>query len=113
MTKTKAAALVALAFFVPGAIERATWAQDQLRAVKPEQTAQAAKLPAVASSEPEWVASAPGRVEPKGGSVRIGATMTGRIADIVAKEGDKVARGDILIQLDDEGTTARFTSAKV
>ena len=113
MIKTKVGGIVALACIVAGAIAFAGWAQAQMGVAKAEQPAQAVTSPTSKADEPEWVASAPGRVEPKGGSVKIGATMTGRIADIVAKEADKVARGDILIQLDDEGTTARFTSAKV
>lgn len=111
MTRTNAATLVALAFFIPSTIQCASWAQAQLAATKTEPAAQGAA--ATNGEEPEWLASAPGRVEPKGGEVKIGATMNGRIADILVTESQKVSRGDILIQLIDEGTTARFESAKV
>ncbi len=35
-----------------------------------------------AAEQPTWAASATGRVEPKGGEVRIGAEVPGRIKDI-------------------------------
>jgi len=111
MTRTNAATLVALAFLIPVTIQCANWAQAQLVAAKPEQPA-AAATPTPAE-EPEWIASAPGRVEPKGGEVKIGAAMNGRITEVLAEEGQKVARGDILFQLEDEGTSGRFQSAKV
>jgi len=111
MTRTNIATLLALAFFIPATIKCADWAQAQIATIKSDQPASAA--PAPTGDEPEWVASAPGRVEPKGGEVHIGAAMNGRISAILAEAGQKVSRGDILIQLEDEGTTARFQSAKV
>jgi len=110
MTKTNTATLVALAFLIPATITFANWAEAQLSAEKAEQSAQAATLPA--AEEPEWVASAPGRVEPKGGEVKIGAAMNGRAASVLVEEGQKVERGDILIELDDEGASAKFEAAK-
>ena len=49
-----------------------------------------------------WAASAPGRVEPIGGEVRIGAQVPGRIAEVLVPLNDKVAAGDLLVRLDDE-----------
>lgn len=111
MTKTNGAMLLALAFLIPGTISFAGWAHAQLANGKVELAAQAATLPG--TEEPEWVASAPGRVEPKGGEIHVGATMSGRIASVLVAEADKISRGDILMQLEDEGTTARFQSSKV
>lgn len=111
MTKTNGAMLLALAFLIPGTISFAGWAHAQFANGKVEAAAQAATLPG--ADEPEWVASAPGRVEPKGGEIHVGATMSGRIASVLVAEADKISRGDILVQLEDEGTTARFQSSKV
>ena len=111
MTKTNGTMLIAMAFLIPGTIHVANWGHDQLAGAAVEAAAVAATLPA--GEEPEWVASAPGRVEPKGGDIRVGATMGGRIASVLVEEGQKISRGDILVQLEDEGTTARFQSAKI
>jgi len=57
-----------------------------------------------------WAASAPGRVEPAGGEVRIGAQMPGRIAEVLVASNDKVGGGDLLVRLDDEELLARVHS---
>jgi len=111
MTKTNTVTLVALAFLIPATIKCADLAEAVLAAPRSEQPASAATLQS--SEEPEWIASAPGRVEPKSGEIRIGAGMSGRIVKIFVEEGQKVSRGDILIQLEDEGTSARFEAAKI
>jgi HlyD family secretion protein len=111
MTKTNTATLVALTFLIPATVSVAEWAQGRLAANGAEQPAAAQT---VASTDgPEWVASAPGRVEPKGGDIAIGATMSGRIVAVQVEEGQKVFRGDIMVQLDDEGTAARFQATKI
>jgi len=50
----------------------------------------------------DWIAAAPGRVEPKSGLVRVGAQLLGRIAEVTVKLNDKVEEGELLIRLDDE-----------
>ena len=58
-----------------------------------------------------WAASAPGRVEPSGGEVRIGAQMPGRVAEVLVSVNDKVVAGDLLVRLDDEELIGRVHSA--
>jgi multidrug efflux pump subunit AcrA (membrane-fusion protein) len=52
-------------------------------------------------------------VEPKGGTFKIGASLNSRITNVLVTEGQKVERGDILIQLDDDGAISKFVAAKI
>jgi HlyD family secretion protein len=61
---------------------------------------------------PLWSASAPGRVEPRGGEVRISAQATGKIADVLVRMNDRVVQGDLLLRLDDEEALARLAAAE-
>jgi HlyD family secretion protein len=58
-----------------------------------------------------WAASAPGRVEPRGGEIKVGSQAAGRIVDVAVKINDKVSAGDLLIRLDDEDARARILAA--
>ena len=58
-----------------------------------------------------WAASAPGRIEPLGGEIRVGSLVPGRIAEVLATVNEKVAAGDLLVRLDDEDAVARFNAA--
>ncbi len=58
-----------------------------------------------------WAASAPGRVEPRGGEIKIGSQAPGRIVDVAVKINDRVSAGDLLIRLDDEDGRARILAA--
>ncbi len=60
----------------------------------------------------DWLAAAPGRVEPKFGLVRISAQLPGRIADVNVKLNDEVEDGELLIRLDDEEARARLQAAE-
>ncbi|MCB1548247.1 MAG: efflux RND transporter periplasmic adaptor subunit [Hyphomicrobiaceae bacterium] len=60
----------------------------------------------------QWSASAPGRVEPKFGEVKVTATVPGRIVNVLARTGDKVSAGDVLILLDDREPRARIRAAE-
>lgn len=60
----------------------------------------------------DWVAAAPGRVEPKSGIIRVGAQLVGRIAEVNVKRNDKVEEGELLIRLDDEEARARLQAAE-
>ncbi len=66
---------------------------------------------AAATVKGSWAASAPGRVEPAGGEVRITAQTPGRIAEVLIAANDKVLAGDLLVRLDDEELLARVHSA--
>ena len=63
-------------------------------------------------AKPTWAASAAGRVEPRGGEIKIGAQTAGRMADIAVKINDVVKTGDLLIRLDDEEASARMAAAE-
>ncbi len=65
-----------------------------------------------AASPINWLAAAPGRVEPKSGQVRVGAQLLGRIADVTVKLNDTVEEGELLIRLDDEEARARLQAAE-
>jgi HlyD family secretion protein len=62
--------------------------------------------------KPAWAASAPGRVEPVGGEIRITATAPGRIAQVLVGVNDKVAAGDLMVRLADEDLAARVHAAR-
>jgi len=64
-----------------------------------------------AAKSPAWAVSAPGRVEPLGGEVRISAQAAGRIAEVLVAPNDRVAAGDLLLRLDDEELLGRVHSA--
>jgi HlyD family secretion protein len=63
-------------------------------------------------SEPAWVASAPGRVEPVSGEVRLDALVLGRVAEVLVKVGDRVGAGDLLVRIDDAEARARLAAAE-
>ncbi len=69
--------------------------------------------PAVAAApQIDWVAAAPGRVEPKSGEIRIGSALLGRVAEVMVKVDDTVEEGELLIRLDDEEARARLAAAE-
>lgn len=58
-----------------------------------------------------WVASAPGRVEPRDGEVRIGAQMPGKVTQVLARMNDNVRAGDLLVRLSDDEVMAKLPAA--
>jgi HlyD family secretion protein len=60
----------------------------------------------------DWLAAAPGRIEPKWGLVRVGAQLVGRIAEVAVDLNDKVEEGELLIRLDDDEARARLQAAE-
>lgn len=58
-----------------------------------------------------WAASATGRVEPSNGEIRIVAQSPGEILEVVAKTGDRVSAGDLLVRLDDGDLQAKLAAA--
>lgn len=73
-------------------------------------SAQAQRPPAAARAG-GWTASAPGRVEPFGGEIRIGAQMSGKVAQVVVRMNDKVKAGDLLLRLSDDEVMAKLAGA--
>src|SRR5262245_35346250 len=68
-------------------------------AVTPATSGATSTVAPKASVKSGWAASAPGRVEPAGGEVRIGSQAAGRIAEVLVALNDKVGAGEILVRL--------------
>lgn len=58
-----------------------------------------------------WAASAPGRVEPISGEVRVASQVPGKIVEVLVGVNDQVKAGDLLVRLDDEDQRARVDGA--
>ncbi|MGD9669269.1 MAG: HlyD family secretion protein [Hyphomicrobiaceae bacterium] len=59
-----------------------------------------------------WVAAAPGRVEPNGGVIRIGAPQVGRISEVLVSTNDTIEEGELLVRLDDAEYRAKLAAAE-
>lgn len=75
-------------------------------------TTATATEPAARAPTVTWAASAPGRVEPNGGEIRISPQAGGRIAEVLVNVNDKVQAGDLLVRLDDSDLEARVAAAE-
>jgi HlyD family secretion protein len=104
-----AAAAVAIAIFVSRSGDSRT-PEARAAAATSRPAAPNAAAPATAA-RPVWVASAPGRVEPKGGEVKISPQAGGRIVDVMVAVNQKVTAGDLLIRLEDTELEARLAAA--
>ena len=62
----------------------------------------AAEEPVVYETK-DYEVAAPGRIEPKSGEIRLGATYLGRVEEVLVKVDDKVEEGELLLRLDDDG----------
>jgi HlyD family secretion protein len=58
-----------------------------------------------------WAASAPGRVEPISGEIRVVTHIPGRIAEVLVGVNDQVKAGDLLFRLEDDDHRARVEGA--
>jgi HlyD family secretion protein len=94
-----------IGYYVPQTLsQRATPAY----AAKAEETPKAVPP----APRPVWAASAPGRVEPAGGDIRMSAQVPGRVTEVLVGVNDKVAGGDLLLRLADEDLAARVNAAR-
>lgn len=59
-----------------------------------------------------WVASAPGRVEPRLGLVRISAGSMGPVTAVPVRLNDRVAEGQLLLVIEDKEARARLLGAE-
>jgi HlyD family secretion protein len=102
-----------IAFFIGGMGVAAIGAfalSGQLPLGRPTVTATA--NPVAGEADVNWIAAAPGRVEPKGGEIRIGAGMVGRVVEVLARVNDHVDEGELLVRLDDDEVRARLAAAE-
>jgi HlyD family secretion protein len=60
----------------------------------------------------KWEATAPGRVEPTSGEIRLSPLAPGRIARVLVASNDKVFAGELLVRFDDEEARARLVEAQ-
>jgi HlyD family secretion protein len=99
------AAVVALGigYYVPQ-----TFSQKSPDAAK----AETPKAEPKAQPKATWAASAPGRVEPVGGEIRISAQAPGRISEVLVGINERVKAGDLLVRLADEELVARVHAAR-
>ncbi len=106
-----AAIAVAIAIFVsrtPRAIDAGGSAQSIATGSTNTPGSTTATAPA---AKVAWAVSAPGRVEPKGGEIRISPQSAGRISEVLVALNQKVNAGDLLIKLDDSEVEARLAAA--
>jgi HlyD family secretion protein len=102
---------VGVGYVVPRAFvsrgQEATVSGDAEASVPEMSTSEAAAAQARSPNRALWAASAPGKVEPAGGEVRLSAAAPGRIVEVLARAGDKVGPGDLLVRLEDDELIAR------
>lgn len=61
-------------------------------------------------ASPVWAVSAPGRVEPKGGEIKLSPQASGRITEVLVVANQQVVAGDLLIRLEDSELEARLAA---
>jgi HlyD family secretion protein len=64
------------------------------------------------TSRQRWAAAAPGRIEPKGGEIKLSALSAGQIQEVIVSVNDKVAAGDLLAMIDAQDIEARIAAAE-
>jgi HlyD family secretion protein len=67
---------------------------------------------AAGAAQQQWTASAPGRVEPRSGLIRIGTSLPGKVEAVAVNMNDKVAEGEVLIRIEDREARARRAAAE-
>ena len=74
-----------------------------------------AALPPLASSpliSGDYSVAAPGRIEPASDEIRVAASITGLLREVLVKAGDKVRRGDVLARIESEDYSAALAKAE-
>lgn len=106
-TVTTLVVAVALAAAVGYGVNEWTEARN-----REQRTSTLAAVAQPAPAKPDWVASAPGRVEPRGGEIRLTAQAPGRVVEVLARAGDRITAGDVVVLLDEEEARARLAAAE-
>jgi HlyD family secretion protein len=70
------------------------------------------EAPAAAPAKPQWVAAAPGRIEPRSGQIRVTTAVLGRVTEVLVRPNNRVAEDEVLIRLDDVEARARLSAAE-
>jgi len=95
----------------PGSTKDWPLANIETRLTRTMTMSVAAKEPKSAAGQRAWTASAPGKVEPRNGEIKITSQAAGRITEVLVKINETVKAGDLLIRLDDEEARARLRAA--
>jgi HlyD family secretion protein len=106
-----AALALGIGYYVPQTFSQKPAGTTAATAETPKAEAPKAESPK-SGARPAWAASAPGRVEPAGGEIRMSALVPGRVSDVLVGVNDKVAAGDLLVRLADEELVARVNAAR-
>jgi len=110
MLVVAAALVLGIGYFVPETLSQRS---GSAKAETPKaETAKVAQSQSKPAPKQMWAASAPGRVEPLGGEIRISAQVPGRITDVLVAVNDKVAAGDLLLSFADEELVAKVHAAR-
>ncbi len=64
------------------------------------------------SDDQNWLAVAPGLIEPKSGQIKIMASAVGPITRVLVHTNDKVLTGQLLVGLDDQEALARIETSR-
>ena len=67
---------------------------------------------AASAVQQQWMASAPGRIEPRSGLIRIGTSLPGKVEAVAVVMNDKVSEGEVLIRVEDKEARARLAAAE-
>jgi HlyD family secretion protein len=111
MLVVAAALALGIGYYVPQTLSQKPAGTTAATAQTPQPESPKAESPK-AAQRPVWAASAPGRVEPAGGEIRMSAQVPGRAVDVLVGVNDKVSAGDLLIRLADEDLAARVNAAR-
>lgn len=109
-----AAAAVAIAIFVS---QKGDHSRSSAANATPSAVATSASSPAAVAATPPvalksvWAVSAPGRVEPKGGEIKLSPQSGGRITEVMVGINQKVIAGDLLVKLEDTEVETRLAAA--
>lgn len=72
----------------------------------------ATAAPAAASTPEAYLISAPGRVEAVSEEIRVSSELSGRLHRVPVEEGDRIHKGQVLAQLENEDYAARVSEAQ-
>ncbi|MEQ1614076.1 MAG: HlyD family efflux transporter periplasmic adaptor subunit, partial [Hyphomicrobiaceae bacterium] len=83
-----------------------------LNVATPASTTTGTPVKPATSGTVDWIAAAPGRVEPRFGEVRISSGILGQVSEVLVKVNDPVEADELLIRLDDDESRARLAAAE-
>ncbi len=77
-----------------------------------EHSVNAAPPPASSTSSRDGLIAAPGRIEAISEEIRVSSELSGRLKSVAVEEGDRVRKGQVLAQIENEDYIARVASAE-